>query len=132
MKFECPQKQKGDENLIPLINIVFLILIFFLIATVIRPFSSKDIDLARSSEKDSSSQLTHRMTIDKTGQLYFKGAPINSDEIGRVFEGGEKENATLNIIVDKALPASKLLEIVSKFRNPKMGHIKLVLEKIKK
>jgi len=132
MKFEYPQKQQSDENLIPLINIVFLILIFFLIATVIRPFSSKDIDLARSSEKGSLSQLTHRITIDKTGQLYFKGAPINSDQVARVFEGSEEANATLNIIVDKALPASKLLEIASKFRNPKMDHIKLVLEKIKK
>lgn len=132
MKLHYEEKTQGEENLIPLINIVFLILIFFLIATVIRPFSAKDIELATAIKQDELHKLTNTLVIDKQGTTMVRGAPVAIENIKEAFsfEDGQAEKETLNIITDKALPADKLLEIVSKLSSEvKFAKIKLVIEK---
>ena len=129
MKFEFETKDSDDTNLIPLINIVFLILIFFLIATVIRPFTAKDIKLATTSSEEGLHRLTHHLVIDKQGQLTGKGKPLALSDLPTAFQIDENKDHTLNIIADKDLPAEKLLEIVEEIQKLKFKKIKLVTEK---
>ena len=131
MQIQWDNKEKEKENLIPLINIVFLILIFFLIATVIRPFSAKDLTLAKAVEDETFQKLPNTLVISKDGQLMVQGKPIVIETLSEVFgltdyEGPAK---TLNIIADQALPADQLLKIISKVDQKKLGNIKLVIEK---
>ena len=131
MQIQWDKKEKDQENLIPLINIVFLILIFFLIATVIRPFSAKDLTLAKAVEDETFQKLPNTLVISKDGQLMVQGKPIVIETLSEVFgltdyEGPAK---TLNIIADQALPADQLLKIISKVDQKKLGNIKLVIEK---
>ena len=131
MQIQWDKKEKDQENLIPLINIVFLILIFFLIATVIRPFSAKDLTLAKAVEDETFHKLPNTLVINKDGQLMVQGKPIVIETLSEAFgltdyEGPAK---TLNIIADQALPADQLLGIISKVDHKKLGNIKLVIEK---
>ena len=129
MKFDFETKDNDDTNLIPLINIVFLILIFFLIATVIRPFTAKNIKLAATNSEESLHRLTHHLVIDKEGQLTGKGKSLAITDLSNVFQIDESQDHTLNIIADKELPAEKLLQIVEEIQKLKFKKIKLVTEK---
>jgi len=56
MRLQQPQKKPREENLVPLINFVFLMLVFFLVAGSLREFQSRgvkpvEIHQARISEK---------------------------------------------------------------------------------
>lgn len=126
LKFE--KKKHNEENLIPLINIVFLILIFFLITTVIRPFSAKDIELAKAVKNDKLNKVVHSLVIDKNGALTSNGGTITLDVLPSVFQAEGETVQTVNIIADKALAADKLLEIVSQLGDLKLKNIKLIIE----
>lgn len=151
MQLKTVKKQATDENLIPLINIVFLILIFFLIATVIRPFSAKNIDLATTDAAEKLHRLTLSVTIDKEGILYHKNKTVTLEELKsgllgnsetetvKAAETGEQqgeatsshsptETQTLTLIADRELKADKLLEIVSGLNDMKFKSIKLITE----
>lgn len=129
LKFE--EKKEQEENLIPLINIVFLILIFFLIATIIRPFTAKDIDLASAKQDDQIERLTHVIMIDKEGGIRYEGRSVNLEALLTTFADKEDviKEMTLNIIADKALVNGKLLDIVNRLGTAKFKAIKLIIEK---
>ena len=136
MKLKTEHKQADDSNLIPLINIVFLILIFFLIATVIRPFSARDVKLSKSLNQESLHKLAHTLVIDKTGALFVKGRQMTQDELATAFQSqspGETSmigEQTLTIIADQTLPADRLLEIVQEVKQYEFGKVKLVTERM--
>ncbi len=132
MKFTVEKKQSDDSNLIPLINIVFLILIFFLIATVIRPFTAKDIKLSKSMNQESLHKLAHTLVIDKTGALFVKGKAISKHNLSTAFlkQDNSEAHKTLTIVADQTLPADKLLEIVQDIRKYEFEKVKLVTERI--
>jgi biopolymer transport protein ExbD len=128
MEINFKKKKQSEENLIPLINIVFLILIFFLITTVIRPFSAKDIDLARAAKNDKLSKITHSLVIDKNGSLIANGEFTTVETLADFFVAEGEPPQTVNIIADKELVADKLLEIVDRLGNLKLNNIKLIIE----
>jgi biopolymer transport protein ExbD len=128
MEINFEKKKQSEENLIPLINIVFLILIFFLITTVIRPFSAKDIDLARAAKNDKLSKITHSLVIDKNGSLIANGEFATIETLPDFFVSEGELAQTVNIIADKELVADKLLEIVGRLGNLKLDNIKLIIE----
>lgn len=128
MEINFEKKKQSEENLIPLINIVFLILIFFLITTVIRPFSAKDIDLAKAAKNDKLSKITHSLVIDKNGSLIANGEFTTIETLADFFVSEVELPQTVNIIADKELVADKLLEIVGRLGNLKLKNIKLIIE----
>ena len=132
MKFIVENKQSDDSHLIPLINIVFLILIFFLIATVIRPFTAKDIRLSKSISQESLHKLAHTLVIDKTGALFVKGKSISKQDLSTAFLAPQNstEHRTLTIIADQTLSADKLLEAVQDVQKYEFDQVKLVTERI--
>jgi len=132
MELNFEKKKHSEENLIPLINIVFLILIFFLITTVIRPFSAKDIELAKAAKNDKLSKITHSLVIDKTGSLIANGEFTTIETLSDFFMAEGETSQTVNIIADKELVADKLLEIVGQLGNLKFKNIKLIIEISKK
>lgn len=128
MEINFEKKKQSEENLIPLINIVFLILIFFLITTVIRPFSAKDIDLARAAKNDKLSKITHSLVIDKNGSLIANGEFTTIETLADFFVAEGEPPQRVNIIADKELVADKLLEIVGRLGDLKLKNIKLIIE----
>ncbi len=125
MKLPEQNRPQSEENLIPLINIVFLILIFFLVAATIRPFTASDITPANSSIADKSEPINFSLMIDKTGAMQFNGAPTSIEELTSAAAAGEGK-PTLTIVADKDLPAKQLLTIAATLDAEKFTSINLV------
>ncbi|OUD08726.1 hypothetical protein BVC71_12415 [Marivivens niveibacter] len=71
MKFSAPQKRKTFESVIPMINVVFLLLIFFLLTARIAPQHVVDVTLPTSETGEKSAQdLT--LYMDQAGEIYFQ------------------------------------------------------------
>lgn len=137
MKLQSKVHEPDDTNMISLINIVFLILIFFLIASIIRPFSAKDIELVKSLSKDKYTRHAQTLVIDKTGNLIINGTPTDPQDLltmlgkGMVIPEGEQGEARLNIIADQSLPSGILLDHLKTIQSLKFASIKLVTERKK-
>ncbi|MBL7020146.1 MAG: biopolymer transporter ExbD [Nitrospinaceae bacterium] len=91
--------------MIPMINVVFLLLIFFMLTATTPTKKNTKIELpeAKTAEKNSKQFLI--MTIDKNGSLQLDGRAITLDELPGQLEKkiSEKKNTVISIHADKVI-----------------------------
>ena len=69
-----------EENVIPMINIIFLLLLYFMVVGNLSPDYNVNPPFA-SQEKESSS-LIPTVSVTKEGQLRFENVPVTWEELG--------------------------------------------------
>ena len=69
MKLPEQPRKEPDENVIPMINIVFLLLIFFMVAGTLEPHSPLSVDPAESERGAELAGDPLRVLIDAEGQM---------------------------------------------------------------
>lgn len=93
MKFNLNQEDRADVSITPLIDVVFLLLIFFMVTTTFDVNTSLRIDLP---EADSAVQIQERklleVVIDRHGQYYMDGKSLL-----------DNKSRTLRIALDKVI-----------------------------
>ena len=104
IRFPYKEKAPFKLDLIPMINVVFLLLIFFMLTST-TTLQSKQVELptAKTAEKNSKQFLT--VTIDKNGSLELDGKAIAIEALPVHLEKkvAEKKNAVISIHADKAI-----------------------------
>ena len=125
-------RPRTEESLIPLIDIAFLILIFFLIASTIKPFSDREVKLAEI-EASSSSAATPRMLIIRSdGALFIGTQPlIDSDLPARFTAWSEDSILPVTIVADRKLKAVQLIDLVARARAAGLMNVKLLTRRIR-
>ncbi len=92
-----PRRTEGlDINLTPLIDVVFLLLIFFMVSTTFRKEAELQLDLPRAAEESApveQQQLT--VAIDADGRYYVNDKALTDSEPGVL------ERAMLEVIGDR-------------------------------
>ena len=74
------KKASREENVIPMINIIFLLLLYFMVVGNLSPDYNVNPPFA-SQEKESSS-LIPTISVTKEGQLRFENVPMSWEELG--------------------------------------------------
>lgn len=117
--------------MIPLINIVFLILIFFLVASALRPFSDREVSLAESTEASSPGAGARMAVIRKDGSVYVAGLAVTQAELTEQFADWAKTDATrgVTLVADREMDASELISIVTSANAAGVGNVKLLTRK---
>ncbi|MBF6058058.1 ExbD/TolR family protein [Thiomicrorhabdus heinhorstiae] len=122
-------KRDLEENLIPLINIVFLLLIFFITAGQISQISNNDIDPPYLQQADQLTSKPIYIEVQKDDRLLINGKWISSVELKNHLElFSESEKRQLILKVDKATKAQKLYGLLSSLKNGGVGKILLVTQ----
>lgn len=126
-----PIKKEPAENMIPLINIVFLILIFFLVASALRPFSDREVRLAQSSEAKSPGAATRMAVLRKDGTAYLAGAQISEAELNDQFAAWAQDDPGrgVTLVADREMDASALVAVVSAANAAGLANVKLLTRK---
>ncbi|MEO1650319.1 MAG: biopolymer transporter ExbD [Pseudomonadota bacterium] len=132
MKLRDHRATKAKElDLTGLINIVFLILIFFIVAGTLRPFAERDIELVKTQPDTAGVQAPARVVVRQDGTLVLGGREIALDQLEELLSGAtETEKAEVFVIVsDARLPAKQLLAVVRRVRAAGQLNISLLTEK---
>jgi len=80
MNLESPDSGRRPplEPVLPLINVVFLLLIFFMVAGQLAPRPEGDVDAPDSASADTKENLEQFMLVlDKEGRLLHQGQPVD-------------------------------------------------------
>jgi len=105
IKFQYQEKKPFKLDLVPMINIVFLLLIFFMLTATTSTDKGKKVELpkARTAEKSSKQYLT--VTIDKKGNLQLDGKEITLEALpGQMKKKvSEQKNTVISIHADKVI-----------------------------
>lgn len=82
MRFQRAQREEPDVNLTPLIDVVFLLLIFFMVSTTFERESEISIELPEASgEVVETEQRKVEITIDEKGRYYVNQQAVINTQI---------------------------------------------------
>lgn len=112
MKTRRVKTQK--EPTIALINVVFLMLIFFLIAGTVAPQLDPNLALVNTADLDLSAP-PNGLVVFPDGTLSANGQPVDNVTVYLTGRSAD-QRATVRVIPDESLPAKTLLEIAAALR----------------
>ncbi len=105
IKFQYQEKKPFKLDLVPMINIVFLLLIFFMLTATTSTDKGKKVELPKSRTAEKSSKQYLTVTIDKKGNLQLDGKEITLEALpGQMKKKvSEQKNTVISIHADKVI-----------------------------
>ncbi|NOD45753.1 MULTISPECIES: biopolymer transporter ExbD [unclassified Ruegeria] len=113
---------RNRDSTIPLINVVFLILIFFLIAGTIAPPLDPDLELVNTADLEGR-EPPDALVLHQDGTLSFRGRPTDAEAFM-----ADRETGPVRIVPDRNASAPRLMEITSTLRRLGAPSVFLVTE----
>ena len=105
VKFKYKEKIPFKLDLIPMINIVFLLLIFFMLTATTPTKEGREVDLPKARTAEKSNKQYFTVTIDKVGALQLDGNEVTLKTLQGQLESkirGQK-NTVISIHADKVI-----------------------------
>ena len=101
MNFQTTSAQEVRIELTPLIDIIFQLVLFFMVSTTFDQDPAIDIALPESSsQKLISKDVSTEIWIDKKGALFIDQALVSQEELEALITGKLKNNSDLLIVVN--------------------------------
>ncbi|WP_427042926.1 biopolymer transporter ExbD [Fusobacterium sp. SB021] len=103
-------------DLTPLIDVVFLLLIFFMVSTTFNKYGKIDIDVPVSKVSEKTEDTKVEIVIDKNENYFIlkdgKTFPINIDDLGEYL----KDVKEVSITGDKNLKYQTVMDLITKVK----------------
>ena len=120
MRFRTENEENFSLDLTPLVDVVFLLLIFFMVSTVFVDFK-RQMDISLPSSKSSSPSETLEpikveLTVDE--QIFLNGEKVKIEELELALSqiSSSKNNSAI-IRADKNLPYGNVIKVMGKVLN---------------
>ena len=129
MNLRPAPKEPADINLTPLIDVVFLLLIFFMVSTTFDRDSELSIELpAASAEAQAPRPDAIEVAIDVTGRYYVNGRQLLNTQSKTLRQAlataaGEIESPPIIISADAKTPHQAVVQIMDAARE--LGFVRL-------
>ena len=141
MKFSVPETEEVSINLTPLIDIVFLLLIFFMVSTTFQRETELEIALPEASAETSSEPAVSALIleIDATGAYRLSSqqsgkssdfASVNIEQLSEMLKGlsAKNDTATLVIKADAKTPHQAVVQALDAARKANLTRVKFAAE----
>ncbi len=129
MKLPELKSRSQDESVLPLINIVFLLLIFFMIAgTLTRPelFPVEPPESRGEAEPEGDGL---ELLLDADGRLALENTPVTLEDLGaRLKEHGE-DTPHVRLKADAEVPAHRLMAVMDALRGAGVDKLTLLTQR---
>ena len=122
--------RRTREPTIALINIVFLMLVFFMVAGTLADPLDGDLSLVRTAELEGRAPAD-ALVIHTDGRLSFRGDTLSSaaDYAEQMAAEDEEAGRTLRVVPDRDLPAATLVTISGELRAAGADRVLIVTER---
>jgi len=118
MRFRERTDTQQNVDISPLIDMVFILLIFFMVSTTFVKDMKLDLNRPSASTATTASTKAVRLYIDNSGATYLDGQPIQIWVIQsrlRELMDASSERSVL-VVTDGNVPAQRLVEVVDEAR----------------
>lgn len=102
----------------PLIDIVFILLIFFMVTTTFVKDMTLELERPSASSSTMASSKAIRLFVDKMGDVYLDGEPIRVWLIQSKLRDllSTSTQKSILVVIDEGVPSGKLVEVVDQAR----------------
>lgn len=118
MRYRNRKKAEQNIDISPLIDMVFILLIFFMVSTTFVKDMKVDIDRPQASSASTASTKAVRLYVDKSGDTFMNGEPIRlwviQSRLRDLLKGST--NKSVLVVTDEIVPSQRLIEVVDQAR----------------
>jgi biopolymer transport protein ExbD len=131
MRFRKEEEENFGMDMTPMIDVVFLLLIFFMVSTVFVDFN-RQMDLALPTSKSSTVDETPKsleieMTADK--QIFFDGKKATLNSIEKLLgQSTPEQKKTAIIRADKNLPYGDVIKLMGILQSAGVSDISVAVK----
>jgi len=129
-----PKKKSSTLNLAPMIDIVFLLLIFFLVSSTLQGEEALyNITVPDSSIGETKNVEMINIFLDKDNQIYYKEKQYSRDEIeALLIDISAAKDKKLKIYADQKTDFEAIVFLIERFKNDNYQDISFALREKKK
>ena len=127
--YQREEKELISINITPLIDIVFLLLVFFMLATSFIQKSTIEVNLSSGKTVKVDNEKNRAVVIlNKKGLIYLNNKLINVTNIRKEINNIVEKNPKYNILIKshKKIPVQKVIRLIEEVRLAGTDNIKLV------
>lgn len=130
MRYKERDNTEQEINISPLIDIVFILLIFFMVSATFVKDYDLDINRPKASSSTASSSKAIRVHIDSTGEVFIDGQPVRTWVVQNYVRDklSNSSDSTVLVIADEGVAAGKLIEVVDQCRMAGAANVGVVTE----
>ncbi|MDQ0324291.1 biopolymer transport protein ExbD [Rhodopseudomonas julia] len=108
MRLTQPRKSVPGDDLVPLINVVFLLLIFFLLAGTLMPAPSAPVEYVKAAAQPAPSIPANAVFVDADGNTYFDGEQLTGDALRQRLKAAEPGAGKIPLVLDRGVRMERL------------------------
>lgn len=118
MRNNEPVEPETTIDMAPLIDIVFILLIFFMVTTTFVKDMKLELERPKASSAVAASSKAIRLFVDRNGDTYLDGEPVRLWLIQSKLRDAlsTSSNKIVLVVTDEGVPAGRLVEVVDQAR----------------
>ncbi|MGH1469131.1 MAG: ExbD/TolR family protein [Bdellovibrionales bacterium] len=131
MKFRVKKEPLQDQiDMSPLIDMVFILLIFFMVTTTFVKDMQVDLNRPGASSATMSSDKSIRVMLDASKKIYFDGQEVELWALQGLVRSALAENAAKDVLIitDTSVSAQNLIDVVDQVRLSGAQHVGVATE----
>ncbi len=98
-------------DIVPLINIIFLLLVFLILSSIFLTQPGIKINLPKTLTSEVVRDGNIEILVNADGEAYFNQRPIDSDELKKLFKQVSNRSQTILIKADKRASLGRIVKI---------------------
>ena len=130
--YKSTLKKKSSINIIPMIDVIFFLLVFFMLFTTFRTTPTGiDMELPRAVTVSQQKDENIIIDIDRTGKMYYQGETLSATELQQIAsEKFAKNNQIVAIInADQNVVYKHIVSVMDNLRQVGIYRLALAAEK---
>ena len=131
MKVDIPSAKKSRIEMLPLIDVVFLLLVVFIYTMLsMAVHRGLNVNLPQSETSVIEKQIILSVTIDEKGSIYLDEQKVDPEELTETLKSltVDKKNPGVLLFADKNIPYQELFKVLDKIRQAGLNRISLQAE----
>lgn len=112
------KSSEATVDLTPMIDMTFILLIFFMVSTTFVKDMKIDINRPGAQSQSVASTKALRLYIDKQGEVYLEGEPVRvwviQSRVRDLIKGMTQKSVL--VVTDESVPSQKLIEVIDQAR----------------
>lgn len=134
MKFLPAQQDTPRVNLTPLIDVVFLLLIFLMVSTSFVDSSSLNIQLPQASQQPTPQELQLELGVSRSGEYMLEGQVVEAASLypkleslalQRLSEGQAPESISVRLSADGEAPHAAVVKAMDSLSRAGFGSVSI-------
>lgn len=128
MQFKTKRRQDPVLEITPLIDVVFLLLLFFMVTTQFISLPGVKVNLPGIEAGSSVSAATRLdLTVTAAGDIYLSGQPVAEADVGPVLaeKAYDAETTVVVISADESVPHGRIVNLMDQVRRSGLTRVVL-------